>query len=73
MIDERKLLEKIHADYLKRMKGDAPLTQQKVADEIGVSMLFINRIFRRLKAGEPIPPMRSLTLRAVRKYVAALK
>jgi DNA-binding transcriptional regulator LsrR (DeoR family) len=73
MIDERKLLEKIHADYMKSQKTAAPITQQKIADEIGVSMLFINRLFRRLKSGEPIPPMRSLTLRAVRKYVAALK
>jgi transcriptional regulator with XRE-family HTH domain len=73
MIDERKLLEKIHADYMKRQKGKAPLTQQKIADAIGVSMLYLNRIFRRLKSGEEIPPMRALTLRAVQKYVASLK
>jgi transcriptional regulator with XRE-family HTH domain len=73
MVDERKLWDKIHADYTKRQKKGAPLTQQKIADAIGVSMLYINRIFRRLKSGEAVPPMRPLTLRAVRKYAASLK
>lgn len=67
-------------DFYKSVRRDNPLkvklgylTQQSIADDIGVSCVYINRLFGMLSRNETLPEIRKNNLKAFAQFVEKIE